>query len=82
MAVNADAVRDNKLLQEIELRNRQLRSEYLSNEGEIVVEDDNPGVSSSRPAERKHDLENEHILANPELYGLRRSVRFSIQVQS
>jgi hypothetical protein len=31
-------------------------------------------VESRRPAKRKLGLEDEHILANPELYGLRRSV--------
>jgi chromodomain-helicase-DNA-binding protein 1 len=30
--------------------------------------------TESRPAKRKLDLEDEHIQANPELYGLRRSV--------
>lgn len=30
---------------------------------------------SRRPAKRKLPVEDEHILANPELYGLRRSVR-------
>lgn len=34
-------------------------------------------VESRRPAKRKAEpLEDEHILANPELYGLRRSVRY------
>ena len=33
-------------------------------------------AESRRPAKRKLDLEDEHILANPELYGLRRSVRY------
>ena len=32
-------------------------------------------VESRRPAKRKLGVEDEHILANPELYGLRRSVR-------
>jgi chromodomain-helicase-DNA-binding protein 1 len=32
-------------------------------------------IESRRPAKRKLGVEDEHILANPELYGLRRSVR-------
>jgi hypothetical protein len=32
-------------------------------------------AESRRPAKRKLDLEDEHILAHPELYGLKRSVR-------
>jgi chromodomain-helicase-DNA-binding protein 1 len=32
-------------------------------------------IESRRPAKRKLGLEDEHIKANPELYGLRRSVR-------
>lgn len=38
-----------------------------------------PSEDSQRPTKRKHAVEDdEHILANPELYGLRRSVRASI----
>lgn len=37
--------------------------------------DRSTSTESRRPAKRKLGLEDEHILANPELYGLRRSVR-------
>ena len=37
--------------------------------------DRSTSAESHRPAKRKLGLEDEHILANPELYGLRRSVR-------
>jgi chromodomain-helicase-DNA-binding protein 1 len=36
--------------------------------------DRSTSTESRRPPKRKLDLEDEHILANPELYGLRRSV--------
>ncbi len=36
--------------------------------------DRSTSTESRRPAKRKMALEDEHILANPELYGLRRSV--------
>lgn len=38
-------------------------------------EQSSTSTESRRPAKRKLDLEDEHILANPALYGLRRSVR-------
>lgn len=38
-------------------------------------EDRSTSTDSRRPAKRKLGLEDEHIKANPELYGLRRSVR-------
>ncbi|CZR60974.1 related to transcriptional regulator CHD1 [Phialocephala subalpina] len=38
-------------------------------------EQSSTSTESRRPAKRKLDLEDEHILANPELYGLRRSGR-------
>lgn len=38
-------------------------------------EDRSTSVESRRPAKRKLGVEDEHMLANPELYGLRRSVR-------
>ncbi|RFU35961.1 hypothetical protein B7463_g297, partial [Scytalidium lignicola] len=37
--------------------------------------DRSTSAESRRPAKRKHIVEDEHILANPELYGLRRSAR-------
>jgi chromodomain-helicase-DNA-binding protein 1 len=37
-------------------------------------DDRSTSIESRRPAKRKLGVENEHILANPELYGLRRSV--------
>jgi len=37
-------------------------------------QDRSTSTESRRPAKRKLDLEDEHIQANPELYGLRRSV--------
>lgn len=37
--------------------------------------DRSTSVESRRPQKRKLPVEDEHILANPELYGLRRSVR-------
>ena len=43
---------------------------------ERVRQERSTSVESRRPAKRKLDLEDEHILANPELYGLRRSVRY------
>lgn len=59
-----------------------------SEDADFDMEDDSPvpvmnggreesssSTESRRPAKRKLPLEDEHILANPELYGLRRSVR-------
>jgi chromodomain-helicase-DNA-binding protein 1 len=37
-------------------------------------DDRSTSIESRRPAKRKLGVEDEHILANPELYGLRRSV--------
>ncbi|KAI1004372.1 Chromo domain-containing protein 1 [Podosphaera aphanis] len=37
--------------------------------------DRSASIDSHRPPKRKHDLEDKHIKANPELYGLRRSGR-------
>jgi chromodomain-helicase-DNA-binding protein 1 len=37
-------------------------------------DDRSSSIESRRPAKRKLVVEDEHILANPELYGLRRSV--------
>jgi hypothetical protein len=42
----------------------------------LARQDRSTSAESRRPAKRKLDLEDEHILANPELYGLRRSVRY------
>lgn len=39
-------------------------------------EERSTSTESRRPAKRKQPAEDEHILANPELYGLRRSVGY------
>ena len=44
-------------------------------------EERSTSAESRRPQKRKLDLEDEHILANPELYGLRRSVGAIYQLE-
>ena len=40
----------------------------------VSRDDRSTSIESRRPQKRKLGVENKHILANPELYGLRRSV--------